>query len=254
MRLYRTIFSTGIIEKYIPEADLRNLLGQDAVLAINLGSPGPEQKITVIGSHGTKSFFSKYGVTENAKWLINSEYQVLMRLQGNDFVPAVSDHFSNSECSFLKTELFTGKRFSREEPDNDVLSLIREIQSLNIPECNKVNTNLETSFAHGDFCPWNLMIVGKSLKVFDWEMGGYYPMGYDLFTYIFQTNFLLHPKRLPEEIVAKNILHFKASFGDKDWKPFLVSFAEIKLEVEILKGNRRLIPHYKRLREYAKKT
>lgn len=179
---------------------------------------------------------------------------MLMRLNGNDFVPAVLSYFSNSECSFLKTELFTGKRITREEPDKDVISMIRKIQSLNIQDCNKVNTNLETSFAHGDFCPWNLMIVGKSLKVFDWEMGGYYPVGYDLFTYIFQTSYLLHPQRLPEEIVAKNIVHFKAFFGDIDWRPFLASFAEIKLEVEILKSNRRLIPHYKSLSEYAKKA
>lgn len=252
--LYSLIFSKKNIEKYVPELRLRSIIGNNAVLAINAGSPGPEQKITLIGLHNDTPFFSKYARTETAVKLVENERVALTTIKGKGVAPDILDHFSGTKISYIKTEFLIGKRVSIDLIDEKVISLLKKISLLDVMNCFHVNSTLTTSFSHGDFCPWNLMIVGGTIKAFDWEMSGYYTFGYDLFTYIFQTSFLLHPKRKIEKIVLNNQHHFFDFFGETDWKPYLAAFANTKLDIESQKNNRRLIPHYKRLSEYAKKA
>ena len=58
--------------------------------------------------------------------------------------------------------------------------------------------------------------------VFDWEMAGNYTLGYDLFTYIFQTCFLLEPDVPIKDTILKNniaIENYFSRFNLKNWKP-----------------------------------
>jgi len=254
IRLYRIIFSKPNIEKYVPEGHIREILGDDSIIAINSGSPGPEQKITVIAVCNGNPVFLKYGRTETAIKLVENEYSVLMSLQGSDLSPAVFNHTAARNFSFIKTELFIGKRLSEKNLNSSIIQISKRISSIDAKGSLNSPADLKTSFAHGDFCPWNLMDVNGTIKAFDWEMAGYYPMGYDIFTFVFQTNFLLNPGMKIEEILEDNLRHITDFFGSLDWKPYLEAFAAIKLDIESGKGNTRLVPHYQNLSFYAGKA
>lgn len=253
-RIYRTSFAKKNIEKYVPEVHLRKILGSDSIIAINAGSRGPEQKITIVGLLRNTPFFLKYARTEAAISLVKNECNVLNALINEDFAPVLLDNMAGENFFYIKTTFLNGNRISDDVINCDILNLIRTISSLNVKGCKHAETNLETSFAHGDFCPWNLIHSTGRLMAYDWEMAGFYPLGYDLFTFVFQTSFLLHPKRHIEDIVMKNQEHFAYFFGNNNWKPYLRSFADIKLEMEIRKDNRRLIPHYKQLSIYDREA
>ena len=233
---------------------LRKILGSKAILAINSGTPGPEQKITVIGIEGNNSFFFKYAQTDIASRLVENEFSVLNSLRDYKIAPAIYDHITGKGFSCLKTELLEGKRIVDDHVNDQVLLLLRKISSLKPQAYNYVLSEIEVSFAHGDFCPWNLMVVDGELKAFDWEMAGYYPLGYDLFTFIFQTSFLLYPKRKIDNILCHNSKYIQRFFGSKDWKGYLRSFAEMKLQRESAQNKGQLGPHYNRLLNYAKRT
>lgn len=251
---YRFIFSKRDINKYIPEIQIMDILGRDTMVAINTGSPGPEQKTTAVGVNGQDSVFLKYSNTELGIRLVENEFHILKYIGGNSFVPALVDHGSGNDFFWIKTEFLDGERISKDQLDDDILILANKISSLKVQCNNHSESTLEASFAHGDFCPWNLMMVDGRLMAFDWEMAGYYPLGYDLFTFVFQTNFLLHPGVRIEKIIKNNQPYFARIFKTKDWKPYLASFAKIKLEKESRKNNHRLIPHYKQLSIYANKA
>lgn len=251
---YRILFSKQSIEKHIPELQLRKILGSNAILAINSGTDGPEQKITVIGKEGNNSFFFKYAQTDTAIRLVENEFSVLNSLRDYKIAPAIYDHIAEKGFSCIKTELFEGTRFANDQVNDQILLLIRKISSLKPQSCDDDLSDNQVRFAHGDFCPWNLMIVDGELKAFDWEMAGYYPQGYDLFTYIFQTSFLLYPKRRIGDILSHNSKYIQQFFGNKNWKGYLRSFAEIKVQQESDLNKRKLGPYYNQLLDYAKRT
>ncbi|MEW6144673.1 MAG: hypothetical protein AB1598_06590 [Thermodesulfobacteriota bacterium] len=65
--------------------------------------------------------------------------------------------------------------------------------------------------SHGDFAPWNAYLAGGKLFLYDWENSrDDRPPGWDLFHFIFQTNFFLN-KRNPAEL-ADAVL--KDSYND----------------------------------------
>lgn len=253
-KVYRFVFSKSDIEKYVPENHIRKILGADSIIAFNAGSPGPEQKITVIAIQNGNPVFLKYARTETAINLVENEYLVLLSLKDSNLSPGVIDHIAGDGFSCLKTEMLNGVRLSEKYLSSSLFKIIENISSFNVTCSYSKPTKLKKSFAHGDFCPWNLMNVDGTIKVFDWEMAGVYPLGYDLFTFIFQTSFLLYPGIRIEEIIRRNHIYITSFFDCVDWKPYLAEFATIKLDVESRKNNKRLVPHYKRLSIYAEKT
>lgn len=60
--------------------------------------------------------------------------------------------------------------------------------------------SLPFHISHGDFAPWNAYLAGGKLFLYDWEYSrDDRPPGWDLFHFIFQTNFYLY-KRNPVEL------------------------------------------------------
>ncbi len=54
---------------------------------------------------------------------------------------------------------------------------------------------LETTIAHGDFTPWNVMSKGDQLHLIDWELAGdEMPVLFDLFHFVYQSNILVGNK------------------------------------------------------------
>ena len=93
-----------------------------------------------------------------------------------------------------------------------------------------------------------------NIKVYDWEMAGFYPLGYDLFTYIFQVEFLLNKKYRFKKLLEynnDNINNYFNFFNVADWKPYLSAFIKLKIEFESIKKNQKLLPFYNKLAIYA---
>jgi hypothetical protein len=257
LKLVRKIFFLKDIEKYIPESLIRKHLTGNPILAFNAGSPGPEQKITALGFYDGEAFFIKFGQNSVARINVLNEAKILNQLQHLDFVPRLLEVAEKSEFTLLKTSLLLGKRFTSFNVNNDIIAILLRIIKLDIKTEKNFASNVQTGFAHGDFCPWNLMSNDGNIEVFDWEMAGSYPLGYDLFTYIFQPAFLLNPKKTISQLIGENrgfINAFFKALNISSWQEFLIGFAEVKLQLETDKKNQRLMPFYKELVKYAKKA
>jgi hypothetical protein len=100
-----------------------------------------------------------------------------------------------------------------------------------------------------------MMEKNKKILLFDWEMGGNYPVGYDFFTYIFQTNFLLNPNKSISEIMLENKnnmkLYFKY-FNIYDWNNYLLEFILLKIDLETKKREHSKAVLYENLLNFVK--
>jgi hypothetical protein len=257
--LYRTFFSKRNIEKSIPESAIRRIVGNEPLMAFNTGTKGPEQKITALGINisNKNEFFVKYGQTVIAKENVRNEHFILKQLSHLDFVPKVLDFYSDDAQVLLKTNVLKGERFSLTTLDHNIINQLISIANQKVECIKTTQSSLKTSFAHGDFCPWNMMIKDYNILIYDWEMAGNYTLGYDLFTFIFQTNFLLEPKKTISDILKENkklIEHYFSNFKIINWNDYLIAFTEDKITLETSKGTKGMIAQYSKLLAYAKKA
>jgi hypothetical protein len=121
-----------------------------------------------------------------------------------------------------------------------------------------MDIGLQVSMSHGDFCPWNFLKHEDILSLIDWEMAAIRPLGYDLFTYIFQPTFLfstVHGNNLLK-ILDENISFVKmyfSAFGIESFLPYLRNFVHIKIDYEREKDNSiSLIEQYNNLLSHIK--
>jgi len=87
-------------------------------------------------------------------------------------------------------------------------------------------------------------------------MAGTYPLGYDLFTFVFQTAFLLGPQKSTTKLIEENkalIKHYFKALGIKNWQTYLSAFSTIKIELESCKGNQSLLSPYKTFKKDVEK-
>ena len=102
-----------------------------------------------------------------------------------------------------------------------------------------------------------MMANNGEVLLFDWEMAGAYTLGYDLFTYIFQTHFLLNPEIPIKNIVAENIKaieYYFSHFNISDWKSYLKAFTDHKISLEQLKGDSNMLTEYLKLLDFVKEA
>lgn len=254
---FRELFKIENIEKYVPETLIRSELNGNPALAFNTGTPGPEQKITVLGFISNTSFFLKIGQSEIAIKNILNEKIILTQLKQHNFVPQVLELIERKGFVLLKTTVIDGVRLSNIKLNMAILNLLIAINSIQVESQVNFGNRAIKVFSHGDFCPWNLLSSNGDIKVFDWELAGNYPLGYDLFTFIFQTSFLLNPKITFDHLIKENfhfISHYFAAFKVSNWNLYLVDFAQIKFQSELNKKNSYLCPKYKDLIFYAQKA
>lgn len=258
MPLFRGIFSVRNLEKILPLEIIMRYTTSTTVLAFNKGTPGPEQKITILGfEFDTKTeFFLKYASSQIARINVSNEASVLRQLSHLDFVPSLLLHIEHPEYTLIKTTVLEGNRLVHQAIDNRLLDILILLSKQQVETNRSYAPNSINCFGHGDFCPWNMMLCSGQIRVYDWEMAGQYPLGYDLFTYIFQTSFLLHPRTEIKILLKENsgpIRYYFSCFGQINWQHFLLAFATVKLKNESAKQNKRLIKAYQQLKEYAEK-
>lgn len=253
---YRFLFRKKNIEEFIPEKKIRKIITGEPLMAFNTGTVGPEQKITGLGfQKNGKYFFFKYAQTTLSKKNLINEHYILKKIKALDFVPKILFFYKSENNVLLKTDVLTGKRLNNIPVNDLILNCLFELSKQEVKLKNRTDSNLKFVFAHGDFCPWNMMKKNNKILLFDWEMGGNYPLGYDLFTYIFQTNFLLTPNKSILEILLINKTVFEMYFNFfniSDWTDYLIEFFLIKIGIETKKNERNKILYYEKLLNFVK--
>lgn|ERR1035437_6207306 len=248
--LFRYLSHTNQPDKFVPLKHIRKYVSPDSILAFNLGTKGVDQKISIL-CVDTKTkcpFFLKYATSKVACINVLNEGIVLQQISKLPFVPKLKLLLQEEDrFTLIKTSVLKGEKIKYHQLDHNILDLLYTISSLNVKSNRNYVSDITSCFAHGDFCPWNILIDNGNLKIFDWELAGQYPLGYDLFTYIFQYEFLVNKKHRFNSILKENssVIHqYFNHFEIDDWSPYLKEFAKLKQDIEFKKNNNDLIEHY----------
>lgn len=224
---------------------LRSLLGDKAVFGVNTGTLGPDQKMSVLGYYPADSedinrhtkFFAKLSISERAKALTRNEIKVYQLLAETGLVPALYSFKDTKEYVFMKCECIPGAHVQSEMVQSQVMSILKVLKnkhyssspdSIFVTDGEK-EISLKTCFSHMDFCPWNMLSVNGNLHVIDWEMSSEKPLGFDLFTYLLQTSFLIDNTYSGMELIDIHRSWIEEYFAGEDWHIYLKAFIEYKL-------------------------
>jgi len=255
--LLRYLSTTIHPENYLPFEQIKQFVPSDSILAFNLGSIGIENKITILGvvPSTNETFFIKYAINEVSCLNVYNEGIVLKQLSHLNFVPQLKiNEKVDHAFSLIKTDVLQGEKIKYLAINDQIMDLLFIMSAQKVKGIRNFNSGLLHCFAHGDFCPWNILNNNGSLKVFDWELAGDYPLGYDLFTYIFQYEFLVNEKMRFESILNDNSYFIKQYFNHfeiEDWIPYLKEFSSLKYKFESEKNDTELKEYFLRLKEFA---
>lgn len=254
--LFRYIFSVNQLETIFPIKNIQKYVSLDSLLAFSNGTIGVEQKISMLGVDKKTgiAFYIKYGTSDVARKNIVNEGLVLQQLKNLSFVPQIELTVNSDEgFSLIKTTVFIGNKIKNLNLDDKMIQILFDLSDQKIKTNKCLDTSLMSCFAHGDFCVWNMLKDHEDIELFDWEMGGEYPLGYDLFTYIFQYEFLINGSMRFEMVITENIGMIKKYFDRfqiTDWIPYLLEFSKLKCDIETEKNNKDLKWHYLELKKF----
>jgi len=224
------------------------------VWVINKGSEGPFQKTTglfINALRPTEKLFLKYGKSAEAISLIKNEIKVLQQLYDYEFASKIIQYKMDDDMAYFTSTVFTAQKYSGETMNTKLLDFIIKMNAIYPVALNSYD-GFYYGFGHGDFCPWNLLTDKENIIVVDWEMGGNYLIGHDLFTFVFQSSFLLHPNRTVEEIYSDNKIWFVLFFNHfaiTNYSDYLVKFASVKVQDKTISGSKALLEKYKDLKK-----
>lgn len=255
--IFRYLFSTKHPKEILPLEQIGQFVSPTSILAFNLGSEGIEKKITVLGVDTTTNhtFFIKYATKEVACKNVLNEGIVLQQITHLSFVPKLQLNVNiENEFTLIITSVLNGERVKYKPITEQMLTILFTLSNQQVESSRIYNSNLLCCFAHGDFCPWNMLTYEENIKLFDWEFSGHYPLGYDLFTYIFQFEFIVKKKMRFDLLLRENsdaIQQYFNHFEIDNWMPYLHEFAKLKHRLESEKNDIELIEYYLRLKEFA---
>ena len=255
--IFRNLFYIDQPENVLPITQISKYVSSKSILAFNLGTTGIEQKITVLGfdTSTEASFFIKYATSDVSRYNVSNEGDVLQQLSHLPFIPMLQLYIKDEkEFTLIKTSVLKGNKLKQQPLNVQILSILFTLSSQKIRSCRNYKSDLQNCFAHGDLTPWNMLVDEGVIRLFDWEMAGQYPLGYDLFTYIFQFEFLVIGKMRFDFLLNKNyetINQYFNNFHVVDWIPYLQEFSKLKYKLESEKNNIDLIEPYLKLKEFA---
>ncbi len=234
-----------------PYKTIRELCPSSAVMSFNLGTPGDEQKISMLGyiPEEHKSFFAKYSRKEKAKALSRNEIRVLKELEGKNLAPSLLDVKDDGDSVFFATTRACGKPYSSFELTDRIVDILILLGSVSLKEATA--NDLATCLSHGDFCPWNMLQDGEEIRLIDWEMAANRPLGYDLFLFIIHTRLVMGAgeneiqERL--KINSHHIARYFRNFGILDYTPYLRSFLNARKTAEQEKNHIKMMEDYNKL-------
>ncbi len=260
-RLYWWLFRKNCIVRcltYVKESklpfpydEIKQADGTDCLMAFNMGSPGVEQKISILGYDNTtgQPFFSKFSQKPAAMKLTENEIMVYQLLAETRLTPQLLGAKICEAYAYLKAEYVHGMRLKCRDLTDAIVGLCISLAAYHLDE-NKECDGLLHSLSHGDFCPWNMLCHEGKIRLIDWELADERPLGYDLFTYICNASALFEPETPLIAQINRNIKYINSYFsnlGIEDCNPYLHSFAKSKYEYEASKGNFKLTESYRQL-------
>lgn len=252
--LFRVMHAVKAEDLGFTYAQIVALEKHGSIMSFNMGSPGPENKISILGYDNIlqRRFFAKFSLKPKAIELSTNELLVLHELQDSGLVPRLYDFEVTPKYVFFKTAFIRGTRPHSIAVNEAVLNTLISLSAHYLPGIEA--HELQHCLSHGDFCPWNLLVDDLNIRLIDWEMAANRPLGYDLFTYIFQPAFLLSQKK-NEIILQENrkwIAEYFSHFDIQNWQPYLSDFICRKLSEETGKQNEILANHYLMLQAFIR--
>lgn len=251
MRIVRLLSSIDESKLDFPYKKIKAADGNDSLMSFNMGSPGVEQKISILGFDKTLKmpFFAKFSEKPMAMELTRNEIKVYQMLNETGLTPKLIYAVDKDNYVFLKAEYVKGTRPRSRQLTRDILQLCLPLTKFHLTNKNVNEDGLKMSLSHGDFCPWNILVSEKN-RLIDWELAADRTLGYDLFTYICQVSILFAPDKELLIAIDNDIEYVKEYFkacGVGNYKLYLYAFAVQKLEYEESKGNTLFSEKYKKL-------
>lgn len=248
----RSLTSVNEKDLEFPYSKIKVTDENDTLMSFNMGSPGVEQKISILGYDKTLDipFFAKFSQKPRAMALTRNEVLVYRLLDGTGLTPRLLKSVDTEDYVYLKAEYINGIRPKSRNITHEILHLCLPLASRHLTEQRTDANGLKMGLSHGDFCPWNVLVSNDQIRLIDWELAADRTLGYDLFTYICQVAILFEPEKQLLLAIDDNMRYVKeyfSSFGITDYKPYLKAFAMQKWEYEEGKGNTRLSEKYKEL-------
>lgn len=219
-------------DREFPYSKIMALCPKECVVSFNMGTPGEEQKISMLGldADGNR-FFAKYSVSRVARQLSVNEIQVLKTLGGQGISPELFKSHVSDEAIFFTTSCVDGKNPTDKTLNSDVWGLLKMLSEHHLPTDRNFN-GLKTCLSHGDFTPWNMMVENGKYRLIDWEMAAERPLGFDIFTYTLRQEILTLEKSASEIVEAHKAEYdrYFATFGIESWTPYLIWYAKELME------------------------
>ena len=251
--LVRLLTSVSDNRLPFPYKQIRDLTGEEAMLSFNMGSPGKEQKISMLGyvPQTKQKFFAKFAQKHDAMRLSRHEIEVLRLLKDTKLVPQLFDSKIANDYVYLQTECVQGRRPYDTLLNNNVVDLLITLSSFHYPDSTNQTTDLCTCLSHGDFCPWNMLVQSdNSLRMIDWEMADERILGYDLFTWLLNVAGLVTGKIPLYHIIEKNrksIMRYFNALQINDYTPYLRIFIEQQMANLRKRNKLHLLERYQEL-------
>ena len=225
-----------------PYRKIMDVDGTNSVLSFNMGSPGVEQKISILGwnKRNESSFFAKFSQKPRAIELTKNEIAVYKLLSETKLVPSLLKEEVGNDYAFIKTEYIRGKRPKSLYLTNDIMLLSLNLKDYHLTSNHTNKNGLKVALSHGDFCPWNMLECDGKIRLVDWELAADRTLGYDIFTYIVQTSLLLCPNKNLKDAIKEHENIVKRYFHLLDvenYQPYLYEFIRERSEYERSKGN-----------------
>ena len=235
-----------------PYAKINRVDRNDTLMSFNMGSPGVEQKISILGYDNTQDipFFAKFSEKPRAKKLTRNEVKIYHMLDGTGLTPKLLFSADTDDYVYLKAEYIKGSRPKSRSMTDDIMQLCLSLTAYHLTDRTTDEKGMLLSLSHGDFCPWNMLVSDDCTRLIDWELAEDRTLGYDLFTYICQVSILFEPEKDLLHAIDGNMQYVKAYFevcGIEEYQPYLKAFAAQKWEYEESKENKLLSEKYKAL-------
>lgn len=223
---------------FFPYSVIKSMCPKGSLLSFNMGTPGEEQKISILGlSSNGKRFFAKYSTKPASIQLSINEIEVLKALSNYGIAPKLYDYKVTDDYVFFTTNCINGENPKSPNLNDDIWELLKRLSSMHLCEYNK--DDLQTCLSHGDFTPWNMLVEDGYYRLIDWEMAAERPLGYDLFTFVLRQGSLMSDKSLKDVVIEHHedfTLYF-SWFGIDNYTPYLKDY--------VLRNH----DHYTRLKE-----
>lgn len=222
-----------------PYSKIMTLCPKGSIMSFNLGTPGEEQKISMLGLEiNGNRFFAKYSVLPVARQLSENEIRVLTELKNTGLSPILHNSYVSEEAVFFMTSCVDGKNPLDQTLNKNVWELLNMLSKHHLPTDQDFG-GLQTCLSHGDFTPWNMIVKNGKYSLIDWEMAEEFPVGYDILTYITQLPLLFEPNKSLHIVIeenTKNLSRYFNALNITDWRPYITAFAKKRYQQKIDRG------------------